>query len=76
MIQNFREIFARVRLCLWTYSAIGLICLLLVCDVCNVAMNTGRVAIVGAGFQAPVLIGTIATKWVLKKRKVPKSEQF
>ena len=29
-----------------------------------------------AGFKAPVLIGTIATKWVLKKRKVPKSEQF
>jgi len=32
----------RVHLCLWTYSAIGLICLLLVCDVC---MATGRVAI-------------------------------
>ena len=56
VIQNFGEIFARVLLCLWTYSAIGLICLLLVCDVCNVAMATGRVAILtntrGLQFQS------------------------
>ena len=31
--------------CLWTSSAIGLICLLLVHEVCNIAMATGRVAI-------------------------------
>ena len=47
---------ARVRLCLWTYSAIGLICLLLVCDVCNVAMATGRVTLLtntrGLQFQS------------------------
>ena len=36
---------ARVHLCLWTYSGIDLICLLLVHDVCNIAMATGRVAI-------------------------------
>ena len=35
----------KVHLCLWTYSGIGLICLLLVCDICNIAMATGRVAI-------------------------------
>ena len=47
---------ARVHLCLWTYSGIGLICLLLVCDVCNVAMATGRVTILvntrGLQFQS------------------------
>ena len=47
---------ARVHLCLWTYSAIGLICLLLVRDVCNIAMATGRVAILvnthGLQFQS------------------------
>ena len=35
----------RVHLCLWTYSAIGLICLLLVRDVCNIAIAIGRGAI-------------------------------
>ena len=51
VIQKFGEIFVRVRLCLWTYSAIGLTCLLLVCDVCNIAMATGRVATLTRGMQ-------------------------
>ena len=47
---------ARVHLGLWTHSAIGLICLLLVHDVCNIAMATSRVAILmktrGLQFQS------------------------